>query len=151
MREEVKAMKNIFLILILSLTATIVHARDTVAGYSIAEAMALEQTKEALGTQVTFYFGNQEHGAIEKKFGEFRTNKKTNAFNKSDEAACQWAFLSALLSLRDRAVKEGGNAVINVKSNYKGNLVSSEEQFQCGAGAVMAGVALVGDVVTLAE
>lgn len=72
-----------------------------------------------------------------------------NAFNKTDEKACNWAFLSAMIALKDRAVREGGNAVINIKSNYKNNLTSSEKTFQCGAGALMAGVALTGEVVTL--
>lgn len=126
-------------------------ARDDIGGYSIEEALNLEQSKSKLGEQVRFYFGDQAHGEIDKNFGEFRTNKKTNAFNKSDLQACQWAFLTAMISLRDRAVREGGNAVINIKSNYKNNLSSSEESFQCGAGAFVAGVALVGTVVVLED
>ena len=138
-------------LLLTSLFAQTTLARDDVGDYSIAETMALEQTKEALGDDVQFFFGDQPHGEISANFGEFRTNKKTNAFNKSDQEACQWVFLSAMLSLRDRAVTEGGNAVINIKSNYKSNLSSSETTFQCGAGALIAGVALVGTVVTIAD
>ena len=125
------------------------HARNTVDDYSIQEALNLEQSKSALGNQVRFYFGTQSHGRIAKDFGEFKTNKKTNAFAKTDKAACQWVFLSAMISLRDRALAEGGNAVINIKSNYKSNLRSSNDSFQCGAGAIMAGVALVGTVVKI--
>lgn len=124
-------------------------ARDDVAGYSVQEALVLEQSKEALGTDIQFYFGNQAHAPVTKQFGEFATNKKTNAFNKTDKEACQWVFLSAMMSLRDRALREGGNAVINIKSNYKNNLTSSDDEFQCGAGAFVAGVALVGDVVEI--
>ena len=36
-------------------------------------------------------------------------------------------------------------------SYYKKNTVSSETEYECHAGAVIAGVALIGDVVTLAE
>ncbi|MBF4217373.1 excinuclease, partial [Vibrio anguillarum] len=54
-----------------------------------------------------------------------------------------------MIALKDRAIKEGGNAVVNIKSNYKNNLTSSNDTFQCGAGAVMAGVALSGEVVKL--
>jgi uncharacterized protein YbjQ (UPF0145 family) len=54
-----------------------------------------------------------------------------------------------MIALKKRAIKEGGNAVVDIKSNYKNNLTSSSETFQCGAGAVMAGVALTGKVVTL--
>lgn len=94
---------------------------------------------------------DQEHPKVLKDFGEFRTSKKTNAFMKSDAEACQWVFASALIALRDRAIKEGGNAVINIKSNYGDNMTSSNETFQCGAGAIMAGVALVGTVVKIEE
>jgi hypothetical protein len=51
-----------------------------------------------------------------------------------------------MISLRDRARREGGNAVINIKSNYKNNLTSSDDAFQCGAGELTAGVALIGTV-----
>jgi len=42
-----------------------------------------------------------------------------DSFFKSDEGARQWAFLSALLALRQRAKQEGGDVVINVVSFYK--------------------------------
>ena len=143
-------MKNILLATIVNLLlVTAAFARDSVENYSIAEAMALEQTKNTLGTEVSFYFGDTPSPKAVTKYGEFKTNKKTNAFNKSDLQACQWAFLSAMVALRDRALKEGGNAVINIKSNYKSNLNSSTETFQCGAGNVVAGVALVGTVVKI--
>ncbi|VUD67618.1 hypothetical protein TDB9533_03891 [Thalassocella blandensis] len=125
------------------------YARDSVGAYSIQEAMDSDAAKQALGDNVAFYFGEQKTPKIEKSYGEFKTNKKTNAFNKSDKEACEWVFLSAMVSLKERALKEGGNAVVNIKSNYKGNLVTSNDTFQCGAGALIAGVALVGDVVKI--
>ena len=45
-----------------------------------------------------------------KKFSFIKTNKKTNAFNKSDLEACQWVFLSALKDFKQMAVRAGGNA-----------------------------------------
>ena len=145
-------MKKIILILIASiLPIPSVFARDTIGSYSIDEAMSLEKSKGRLGNDIRYYLGEQKHGKIEKNFGEYKTNKKTNAFNKSDKEACQWFFLSAMISLRDRARREGGNAVINIKSNYKNNLTSSDDSFQCGAGALIAGVALVGTVVKFEE
>ena len=48
-------------------------------------------------------------------------------------------------------LKEGGNAVINIKSNYKNNTTESDTTFKCGAGNIMAGVALIGTVVRLEE
>jgi uncharacterized protein YbjQ (UPF0145 family) len=126
-------------------------ARDTVQAFSIEEALSSEKAKAALGEEAAFFFGDQSPGAVVKEFGEIKTNRKTNAFGKSDKEACQWVFLSAMIALRDRALADGGNAVINIKSNYKNNLTSSESTFQCGAGAIMAGVALVGTVVKIEE
>ncbi len=125
------------------------YARDDVSEYSIQEAMSQEQAKEVLGSDVRFYFGKQSHGKVLKNWGEVSTNKKTNAFLKSDQEACTWAFLSAMVALHDRALREGGNAVIKIKSNYKSNTTSSTTTFQCGAGNIMAGVALKGTIVKL--
>lgn len=126
-------------------------ARDDIGSYSVADAMSVESVKEALdfGTDVRFYFGSQGHGAIQKNFGSFGTNKKTSAFGKSDEEACRWAFASAMKTLKERAIREGGNAVVNIKSNYRNNITESNDTYECGAGNVIAGVALVGTVVQL--
>ncbi len=125
------------------------HARDDVASYSIENAFASEDFQERLGTEIRFFFGEQSPGEVLRTFGEYRTNKKSNAFGKSDQKVCEWAFLSALIALRDRAIKEGGNAVIGIESNYKNNRTSNETEFVCGAGAFVAGVALIGTVVTI--
>lgn len=127
------------------------EARDERTMMSIEEALNTEDAKAKLDKGISFYFGDQKHPAVEKRFGEFMSNKKTNAFNKTDERACQWAFLSAMVSFQDRAVREGGNAVVNIRSYYKKNTVSSSTEFECGAGNVVAGVTFLGDVVKLVK
>lgn len=127
----------------------VLSARDDRNRYSIADAMNQAKFKEKIDKGYTFKFGSAKHGAIAKNHGEFMTNKKTNAFNKTDEAACQWAFLSAMMSFQDRITNEGGNAVVNIRSYYKKGEFSSETEFECGNGAIMAGVTFLGDVVTL--
>lgn len=127
--------------------ATSAMARDDIRDYSVADALSTEQAKNILGTNVKFYFGSQPHGAVAKKFGEFGTNKKTNGVGKSDKEACEWAFLSAMKALRERAEREGANAVVNIRSNYRGTTTTSPDTFKCGSGAIMSGVALLGDVV----
>ena len=47
--------------------------------------------------------------------------------------------------------QRGGNAVVNIHSYYYKNTFSSSTEFECGAGAVMSGVTMVGAVVKLAE
>lgn len=144
-------MKKLAILTLFSLAvfSTNSFARDDIGSYSIETALKSELAKAKLGTDIKFYFGEQKHPKVLSDFGEFKTNKKTNAFNKTDEEACDWVFLSAMIALKDRAVKEGGNAVIDIKSNYKNNLTSSEKTFQCGAGTMVAGVALTGKVVKL--
>lgn len=137
------------LFLVLSFAAQTGWARNEVQDFSIQDTLSQEQAKEKLGNDVQFYFGKQNHGAIIKNWGEVGTNKKTNAFLKSDQEACVWAFISAMVALKDRALREGGNAVINIKSNYKGIETVSETTFQCGAGNILAGVALKGTIVKL--
>ena len=129
------------------LSAAPAFARDSVGTYPINEALHSEPGK--VGDDVALYFAGQRHPAVAKTIGEFATNKKTNAFGKSDLQACQHVFLSAVMELQERARKEGGNAVINIRSNYKNEVRESATEFTCGAGAVIAGVALKGDVVTL--
>lgn len=122
-------------------------AREDVQSFLIENALNTEAAQSKLSGNVKFAFGDQSIGKVQRRIGEFKTNKKTNAFGKSDEQACNWAFLSAMLSLHDRAIAEGGNAVINIRSNYKNNTTSSSTTFDCGAGNVIAGVALIGVVV----
>jgi uncharacterized protein YbjQ (UPF0145 family) len=143
-------MKKIMPLFVLSLLLiSSAFARNTLETYSIKETLALPKAKSILGNDVRFYFGTQKHGKIEKRLYQVRTNKKTNAFGKSDKEACQWVFISALLALKNSALQAGGNAIINIKSNYKHNLISSNTTFQCGAGTFVAGTALVGTIVKI--
>ncbi len=125
-----------------------VQARETVHLFPIQPVLESEKGKNKL-SDVALYFGNQKHPKIVEDLGVFATNKKTNAFGKSDRVACDWVFLSALIQLQERALLQGGNAVVNIKSNYKNVEVVNDDEYRCGAGNVMAGVALIGTVVKI--
>lgn len=144
-------MKRISIIIscVLLTISAAANARNDFKEFSIADAFALQAYKDKLGDDVEFYFGRQHRGQVVKTFGTWPTQKKTNAFNKSDEYACQWALLSALIALRNRAKKEGGNAVINIVTNNDHNERSSATTFQCEVGNIIASVALKGTVVSL--
>ena len=124
-------------------------ARDDKAMYSLEEALNTPEAKTRLASAIKLYFGNQSHPEVAKELGEWRTSKKTNGFNKSDGDACKWAFLTAAIELQERAKKEGGDAVINIKSNYKNEETMSDTQYMCGNGLLMTGVAFKGTVVKL--
>ena len=128
-----------------------VQARDTRHMYLLAEALGNDNAKAALDEDIKFYFGDKAHPAVIDKFGNYQSNKKTNAFNKTDKVACEWAFLSAMITFQDRARSLGANAVINIKSYYKKHTVSSSTEYECGAGGIMAGVTFRGDFVKLAN
>jgi hypothetical protein len=125
------------------------YARDTRLQLPLKDALETEGAKSRLDPNIRFYFGSQAHPKPLQSFGSFTSNKKTNFFNKSDKEGCEWAFLSAMLSFQDRVRREGGNAVIGIKSIYRGGDFSSDTQYECGAGAVTGGVSLRGEVVKL--
>jgi hypothetical protein len=144
---------RIFAIVLAAVAVTLISgialARDTRLKLPIKDAMENAAAKEKLGNDVKFFFGPQTTPKTEKSLGTFTSNKKTNFANKSDKEGCEWAFLSAMLSLKERALAEGGNAVINIQSYYKKNEFSSATEYECGAGAIMGGVTMRGTVVKL--
>ena len=87
------------------------------------------------------------HAAIAAELGIFTANRRTNSFNKSDEKACQIAFLSAVISLQSRASKMSADAVVDVTSITKERKLESAEKFRCAVGNVVANVALTGRIV----
>jgi len=127
------------------------EARDTKYLLSIATALEQKEAKTRLDGSVKFFFGNQETPKVLTKLGTDVTNLKTNAVGKSDETACNWVFLSAMIQLEKRAKQLGANAVINIVSYYKKEVMSSSTEFECHAGAVIAGVALKGEFVRIAD
>ena len=131
------------------LAAPASSARDDLNKYPISEAMSAPDATAKLNRGIKFFFGGSAHPAVAKSFGVFTSNKKTNGFGKVDKDACNWAFLSATLSFQDRALAEGGDAVINIESYYKKQLLVSETEFECGSGALMSGVTFRGEVVKL--
>ena len=137
-------------VLVLSLAAmSVVHAADDKHMMSISAAMEAKDAKEKLSGDVRFFFGNQKHPKIQTKLGSDFTNKKTNAFGKSAERACNWVFLSAMMAMQERARTLGANAVVNIVSYYKKDVQSSPTEFECHSGFTIAGVALKGDFVKI--
>ena len=146
-------MKPYLILLLLPLIAVTTNAtaRDDHKMWSIEDALTTIGAKETLDPSIKLYFGDQKHPKVAKEHGEWKTNKKTNGVSKSDRDACEWAFLGAVLEMQERVRKEGGNAMISIKSNYKNIERSSETEYMCGSGALMSGVALKGTVVQLAK
>jgi uncharacterized protein YbjQ (UPF0145 family) len=141
----------LFLVVGVLATARPIHARDTKYLLPISAALEIKDPKTKLDGSVKFFFGNQETPKILAKLGTDVTNLKTNAVGKSDETACNWVFYSAMLQLEKRAKQLGANAVVNIVSYYQKNVMFSPTEFECHAGAVIAGVALKGEFVQIGE
>lgn len=135
--------------ILVSLISLNAQARDTTLHLAIKEAMSSANFQERLDSDVKLYFGNQRYPKPITSRGDFIANKKTNSVGKSEQQACEWALLSAILSLQSRAISLGGNAVVDIVSYYKKNKYSSQTEYECHDGTFITGVALKGRVVTL--
>ena len=124
--------------------ASTAQARDTRVEQSLRELVNSQAARDAgIDGSVRFYLAGEKVN-VQQRLGEDVTNKKTNAANKSDAEACNWVALSALKALQDGAKSRGANAVVDVVSYYKKNEFKSTTNFECYAGAILAGVALKG-------
>ena len=126
------------------LTVPTAFAADTRLELPLRELINSPQARAAgIDGSVRFYLAGQKVNVLQR-MGEDVTNKKTNAANKSDEEACRWVALSALKALQDGAKSRGANAVVDIVSYYKKNEFKSTTDYECYAGAILAGVALKG-------
>ena len=80
------------------------YARNDQEMFSLEDALNTPAAKEKLNPAIKLYFGNQKHPKVVKELGEWKTNKKTNGFNKTDKEACEWVFLTAALELQERVL-----------------------------------------------
>ncbi len=122
------------------------HARDT-THYLPFDAVVAEATQAGrLDGSVKFFLAGKTPSSAKVVRSGVTTSKKTNAFNKTDEGACNWALQSALIAMQQAAKAAGTNAVVNIASNYKHVEYKDSQKYECHAGAIMAGVALKGDL-----
>lgn len=140
-------MKNTFTMTLLGIvlsTATLsVQARNTKLLLPVEQAMKSEEAVQVLNPNITVQFSSGS-GSVVK--ANVVTSRKTNAFGKSDEKACEWAFLSGVKQLQEKAHELGASRVINVVSYYNKKVLNNSKEYECHAGGLIAGVALKGDI-----
>jgi uncharacterized protein YbjQ (UPF0145 family) len=142
-------MKHMVWLLALAVAAP-AAARDDRLKFPVAGALAKGQNyKNKIDPQIKLYFGKQSNLKVAKSIGEWTSTRKSSALNKTEQDACDIAFISAALSLQDRAKREGGNAVINIHSVYKSDQFQSPSTYLCAVGSAFAAVGLRGTVVKL--
>ncbi|MBS9783098.1 MAG: excinuclease ABC subunit A [Pasteurella sp.] len=119
--------------------------RNDAMYFSIQDALKSPEAANVLNPSVKLYFGRSASGKVLKT--GLVSNKKTNAVGKSDETACNWAFLSAVKQFQERAASMGARKVTNLVSYYNRHPYKSSSKFECHAGNLMAGVVLKGNIV----
>lgn len=131
--------------LALALVTASAQARETRVEGAFQELVNSPEAKQAgIDGSVRFYLAGQKTPSVLSRMGEDVSNKKTNAANKSDSEACRWVTLSVLKSFQDSAKARGANAVVDMVSYYKKNEFKSAQNYECYAGAIMAGMAMKG-------
>jgi len=145
-------MKKLFAaILLAAVTMTPALARDTRHTLPLAEVLEMGDARVKLDGSVKFYLAGQKTPRVIAKMGEDVSNRKTNNFGKDDRTGCQWAALSALVAFQDKAKSMGANAVIGIESYHNRVSFKSATEYECHAGAIMAGVTLKGTYAKVAN
>ncbi|WP_339515942.1 excinuclease [Pseudomonas sp. RL_15y_Pfl2_60] len=138
-----------FALAVLAAIPSLSQARDTTL-FRDFHTIVVDATEEGrLDGSVKFYLAGEKVPGKASTLHEVVTNKKTNAFNKSDDEACSWVLKSALIALQDEAKKAGANAVVDISSYYKRKEMRDSKNYECHAGAFVAGVALKGKLAKL--
>jgi hypothetical protein len=137
---------NRVVLLALALASTSAFARDTRLLLPIADVFAMPEAAGRLDPNFRFFFGKQPAPEGEAR-GQVVANAKTNASNKGDVEACKWVMLSALVELQEKARRVGATSVVAIDSWYKKIIFTSETEYECHAGNVVAGVTLRGQAI----
>ncbi len=142
------ALSILFVVTILFTSSAI--ARNTKVELSVKTAVTEGEMSENL-LDVPYFMKGQKHPKVKKSFSTVKSNQKGRAFGRSDEEACQVAFINSLLSLQKRAQSEDADAIINIISVTRNNKFESATKFQCVAGTFVSHVALKGELVKFAK
>lgn len=141
-------------LIVLSLSAVTVsstHARNEKLILPIERALADDGVEDKPSGSVKFFFGTQNPGNVVAELGSYVANPRSDAMGRSDESACNRAFLWTLVALEKRARAIGANAVVKIVSYYNNAATPNVAEFECHVGHVIARVALKGEFVKIAE
>ena len=108
--------------------ASAADAADSFHNLSVKGA-AESNTGKAKLLDVPFYMSGQKHAKVAHDFGVFTSNKRTNAFNKSDEAACEIAFLSAM-EVTDGLERRCGFFIVARRTKGESQVVQRRDEFR---------------------
>ena len=136
-------MKLLGILLVFMLMTVSSYSRDTKLLLPINSALKKGRAAGVIDRRIRVQFGNRSLRGSQRKY---TANRKTNAFNKTDRVACEWAFLSSVKSLQDRARRKGKRSVSGIVSYHKRRTRSSSSKYECHVGGIIAAVALRGNI-----
>jgi hypothetical protein len=125
----------IFLLLIALSSNT--YARGKVYKLSIRSALNDSRSNERVNHHIKLHFKDRHH-----KGRLLTTTKKTMNFGRSVQAACNRAFLSAIIALQNKAHR----SVVDIYSYRFKHKYSSSSKYICERGRMMTAVTLRGRV-----
>lgn len=127
------------------LVTGVAQAEDKVLKFPVQHALKSKLAKDKMLDDVRVYMMGQGHPGTSRRYREYKSNKRANGWN--DQATCDKAFISAIISLQQRADKEGGNGVVDIYSISNNKKTKSADTYSCLRGSTMAQVVLMGTVV----
>ena len=139
-------MKQLVLAAVLAVVPSTAQARDTRYLLPIQDVLTMPEAAGRLDRNFKFFFGSKGAAGGENR-GEVVANAKTNASNKSDEVACRWVMLSALVELQQKAKRVGATMVVGIESYHRKIPFVSDTEYECHAGGWVAVVVLRGQAV----
>ncbi len=132
-------------------TASPAYPRDIKRYLPIGAALEAQDLQPKIDGSLTMSFGKETTREGLKPLRNDVAIGKLSLRGKSDETACNSAFLSALVELQKRAKQHGANAVVNIVSYYKKVEMSSTTEYECHEGSGYMAVALRGDFVKITD
>ena len=133
------------------LVTPVAQAKDDRMLLDIAGALRTPAGRDRFDDTVQFLWADQSYPPPVQSYDVTTTEYRAFAPTRTDDEACNVAFIEALAALRDHAKALGGNAVVNIKSIYKNREFRSDTQFECRSGYLVNNVSLEGRVVKLPE
>ena len=142
------------------------QALDERSDYAVAEALGSTLAQRLIKPDIALHFagggaapngaalgpvevsrkggiGLVDYGPTDRRF----PNTIAGNHDRTTRDACQKAFLTALRDLQAKARAAGADAVVDIRSNYRGEEKASASHYVCGHGAWAAGVALKGRMI----
>ncbi|HUA79358.1 MAG TPA: excinuclease [Dyella sp.] len=117
-------------------------AADKVVHFPFENAVAAATKSGKLDGTVKFYLaGNAPSGHVQVVSDYLTVTRRTNAFGKNDQKACDWALQSALIAMQDGAKETGVNALVDIVSDF-GTEYRDSTNYECHVGMLMAEVSL---------